>query len=269
MEGWQIALIVVAIVVIAAAVVLPMTLIRRPVMMAPSAEQRNAPPVAAQQDNQRPRNAPPVAAQQDNQRPRNAPPVAAQQQRQPNAPPVAAQQQRQPNAPPAAQQQRQPNAPPVATPTGIASPDAVTGLIAKLRAIHGAEPLVYDPVIASVSRAYADRLLRNGGALVHSRNPDYGENLASFRGYPYDEVALMNRAVQAWYDESLYYNYDNPGFSSATGHFTCLVWRSSRFYGIGLAYDPATKTAIVVMNTAPPGNINTPDYFRANVLSPR
>lgn len=144
----------------------------------------------------------------------------------------------------------------------------VTGLITSLRATHGAPPLVYDPAIAAVSSAYAGVLLRKGGTLVHSQNPDYGENLASFRGYANDPVALASAAVRAWYGEGSRYDYDNPGFSPQTGHFTCLVWKSSTRYGIGIAYDPATTVAVVVMNTAPPGNLDTPAAFRANVLPP-
>jgi uncharacterized protein YkwD len=155
------------------------------------------------------------------------------------------------------------------TPTVAPPLSAVTSLVASLRAAHGAAPLVYDPTIAAVSLAWANHLLQNGGALVHSQNPAYGENLASFRGYPDGTVDLMNMAIRAWYNEGSVYDYDNPGFSAQTGHFTCLVWRSSTRYGIAVAYDPKTTTAIVVMNTAPPGNVDTPASFRANVLPPR
>ncbi|KAG0318144.1 Golgi-associated plant pathoproteinsis- protein 1, partial [Podila horticola] len=54
-------------------------------------------------------------------------------------------------------------------------------------------------------------------------------------------------AITAWYNEEKQYNYNNPGFSGATGHFTQVVWKD-------------TKSAA--------GNIvgNNGAYFRKNVL---
>ena len=38
------------------------------------------------------------------------------------------------------------------------------------------------------------------------------------------------------YDEIQYYNYSNPAFSAATGHFTQLIWRRSGFVGCAYVY---------------------------------
>ena len=43
--------------------------------------------------------------------------------------------------------------------------------------------------------------------------------------------------TDAWYNEVKQYNYNQPGFSMATGHFTQLVWKSSRRLGVGVAYN--------------------------------
>jgi hypothetical protein len=37
--------------------------------------------------------------------------------------------------------------------------------------------------------------------------------------------------LKAWYDEISLYNYNNPVFSSGTGHFTQMVWKSSTALG--------------------------------------
>lgn len=244
MQWWQIFLCVLAaVVVIVLAVVLPLVLIHRPLMAPPSnATGQTAPSGAAGGAQERPN------GEADTQKPRTG--AAAGAQARPQIAPSA-------------------GARTAVSPTPSAAPwSAVTALITSLRAVHGAPPLVYDPSIAAVSSAYAARLLRNGGGLVHSQNPSYGENLASFGGYTNDPAALMAAAVRAWYNEYKQYDYGNPGFTPQTGHFTCLVWRSSTRYGIGVAYDEATRTAVVVMNTAPPGNLDTPAAFRANVLPP-
>jgi hypothetical protein len=49
----------------------------------------------------------------------------------------------------------------------------------------------------------------------HSGGP-YGENLYATSGGPVDAYAV----VKPWYDEVSKYDFNNPGFSGATGHFT-------------------------------------------------
>ncbi|XP_054158041.1 uncharacterized protein LOC128956344 [Oppia nitens] len=41
------------------------------------------------------------------------------------------------------------------------------------------------------------------------------------------QIAPCSNAVPAWYNEISKYNYSKPGYSSATGHFTQLVWKDS------------------------------------------
>lgn len=36
--------------------------------------------------------------------------------------------------------------------------------------------------------------------------------------------ATIEDCIQAWYDEVSLYDYNNPGFSHATGHYTQVVW---------------------------------------------
>lgn len=37
------------------------------------------------------------------------------------------------------------------------------------------------------------------------------------------------------YDEVCKYNFNRPGYSDATGHFTQLIWKGSRELGVGTA----------------------------------
>jgi hypothetical protein len=50
------------------------------------------------------------------------------------------------------------------------------------------------------------------------------------------------------------YNYSSPGFSSATGHFTQVVWSDSIQLGIGIAFTSNNQAAYAVANYYPPGN---------------
>ena len=102
--------------------------------------------------------------------------------------------------------------------------------------------------------------------LKHSGNPLYGENLAFFQGFGTSELQLLQEAVRLWYEEIKDYNFNQPGFSEETGHFTALVWKSSTRFGIGIAIDPKTTRTFIVMNLSPPGNVI--GQFKENVLPP-
>ena len=53
-------------------------------------------------------------------------------------------------------------------------------------------------------------------------------------------------STDAWYNKVKKYNYNRPSFSMGTGHFTQLVWKSSRCLGVSVAYNSASTRAIVV-----------------------
>lgn len=53
-----------------------------------------------------------------------------------------------------------------------------------------------------------------------------------------------------------------------TRNFTQMIWKSSRTIGVGLAKFPYHDTYVIVVQYQPPGNKNSPDHFRQNVLRP-
>lgn len=88
---------------------------------------------------------------------------------------------------------------------------------------HNATAVVWNATIA----AFADSYLANDTdcTFAHSGGP-YGENIAvGFQS--------VHGAVDAWGLERSLYNYNDPGFSEATGHFTQLVWKASTTVGCG------------------------------------
>jgi hypothetical protein len=140
---------------------------------------------------------------------------------------------------------------------------AVAAYINMYRAKNQAPPLTYNPTITVFSQQWSSYLLSNN-LFQHSGTQLYGENLAYFEGYGTDPVALIKLAIDAWYNEISLYNFNSPGFSEATGHFTCLVWLASTDFGIAIAFDPVTTKAVITMNTSPPGNVI--GEFQQNVL---
>ncbi|KAM0256022.1 hypothetical protein ACHAQJ_005219 [Trichoderma viride] len=81
---------------------------------------------------------------------------------------------------------------------------------------------------------------------AHSGGP-YGENLAI--GY-----ANATASVEAWGNEEEEYNFNDPGFSEETGHFTQLVWKTTTTVGCGRKLC-GTRGWFVVCEYWPRGNV--------------
>jgi hypothetical protein len=140
----------------------------------------------------------------------------------------------------------------------------ITAYINEYRTRNQAPPLAWDGSMYTFSQNWSSYLMSNN-LFKHSGNQNYGENLAYFQGYGTDVMSLLKKSVDSWYNEISQYNFSSPGFTSATGHFTCLVWRSSTNFAIGIAINPTTQAATVTMNTYPAGNVQ--GEFETNVLS--
>lgn len=65
-----------------------------------------------------------------------------------------------------------------------------------------------------------------------------------------------------WYDEKAHYNYNREQYCKGAGHFTQMIWKGSKYVGVGIAWDPLGKVVIVV-NYKPCGNV--PSMFKYNV----
>ena len=92
------------------------------------------------------------------------------------------------------------------------------------------------------AQQYAQELLDSGNNnLVHSdqsTRPGQGENLYYYLNTNAEAQATIettSRASDAWYDEVLLYDFEAPGFSEATGHFTAMVWKNTCEVGCGVA----------------------------------
>ena len=115
----------------------------------------------------------------------------------------------------------------------------------KKRALHKDTPaLSWSNTLASYAQDYADNY-DCSGTLTHSGG-QYGENLA----LGYDGPA----AVDAWYNEISNYDFSNPGFSSNTGHFTQVVWKSTTQVGCGIKTCGGAWGDYVICSYDPAGN---------------
>ena len=140
----------------------------------------------------------------------------------------------------------------------------VTQYVNMYRERHATQPLIYDTGIGYDAAGWAD-YLGSLGVLQHSAT-DYGENVAyvhaGFCGK--DTIKCYYRAVDNFYNESLLYDYKNPGYTAKTGHFTQLVWVSSQRLGVGITYSIKSEGYFIVLNFSPAGNVA--GMFERNVL---
>jgi len=72
------------------------------------------------------------------------------------------------------------------------------------------------------------------------------------------------QAVALWFSEKGAYNYNAPGFSGNTGHFTQIVWKGSTQIGCGVAACPSGQ--FYVCRYMAPGNMA--GQYPQNVLKP-
>ena len=94
------------------------------------------------------------------------------------------------------------------------------------------------------------------GVFAHSDRsalePTQGENLYFFmHSDPVVQAELWetDRGAEEWYSEIDLYDFSNPMFDSASGHFTQMVWRDTCTMGCGFA-EP-----YLVCRYSPQGNV--------------
>lgn len=126
------------------------------------------------------------------------------------------------------------------------------------RSKHGADPLELSEELSEGAQKWADHIA-SLGKLQHTSEKGVGENLAWSSG-----GTTAQSACDMWYNEITDYDFNNPGFTGSTGHFTQVVWKGSQKFGAGIATDAAGST-YVVGRYSPPGNISNPGYFADNV----
>lgn len=142
------------------------------------------------------------------------------------------------------------------------------------RNFHRSPAMTQSSSANKTAQDYAETILSTG-VFIHGsyeQRNGAGENLYyTFSQFPLDPEDLAARAVGAWYEEVEDYDYNNPGFSVDTGHFTQVVWKSTTQLGCGVAQGPKTIAGrtgtanYVVCHYVPDGNNG--DY-PSNVLQP-
>ncbi|GFZ50015.1 hypothetical protein JCM24511_07768 [Saitozyma sp. JCM 24511] len=92
-----------------------------------------------------------------------------------------------------------------------------------LRAQYGASAVTWNDTLAAYAQADASTCVYG-----HTGGP-YGENIAAIGGSGADLTGDFNM----WANEAAQYNWNSPGYSDATGHFTQIVWKATTQIGCG------------------------------------
>lgn len=124
------------------------------------------------------------------------------------------------------------------------------------RALHSAPAVTWNSDLANAAYTNAAQY-----TWAHTSNDPYGENIATGT---YTDPSYY---VYLWYSEESQYDYDNPGYSDATGHFTQLVWVSTTQIGCAMvdADNNLGYPYSMTCEYSPAGNIVNAGYFAANV----
>ncbi|CAG9768166.1 unnamed protein product [Ceutorhynchus assimilis] len=117
---------------------------------------------------------------------------------------------------------------------------------------HGVPSLKLDKEICKFSQQWADHLIRRG-ALIHSNNRDYGENIFMVQSSNTNFTVSGKEAVDSWYEEIKFHKFGFEPKSLASGHFTQVVWKDSK--QLGVAFAKIGGKVVVVANYYPAGNM--------------
>uniref|UniRef100_A0A0K8R8B0 Putative antigen 5 protein n=1 Tax=Ixodes ricinus TaxID=34613 RepID=A0A0K8R8B0_IXORI len=138
----------------------------------------------------------------------------------------------------------------------------------RYRAKHGVKKLRSNSTLYVLALRWAGRLakLDDVNNVTHQQGLHIGENIYWRTGDRKLYTNVAQNAVDAWYNESLNYDYNSGGYSEVTAHFTQLVWESTT--DLGCAYRISVKgTIFVVCDYFPQGNIE--GQYTTNVHPPK
>jgi pathogenesis-related protein 1 len=111
----------------------------------------------------------------------------------------------------------------------------------------GVSPLMWSDRLAASAQAWADHL-RSTRTFEHRPNNSYGENLFMIEG----GSASPSDVVSDWAGEASAYDLRTNACTDVCGHYTQIVWSSTRLVGCAVAADQEEE--VWACEYDPPGN---------------
>ncbi|XP_012862273.1 Golgi-associated plant pathogenesis-related protein 1 [Echinops telfairi] len=130
---------------------------------------------------------------------------------------------------------------------------------------HGVPPLKLCKKLNQEAQQYSEALASTR-ILKHSPESSRGQCGENLAWASYDQPG--KEVADRWYSEIKNYNFQQPGFTSGTGHFTAMVWKNTKKMGVGKA-SASDGSSFVVARYFPAGNVVNQGFFEENVLPPK
>nr|XP_040141975.1 Golgi-associated plant pathogenesis-related protein 1 isoform X1 [Ictidomys tridecemlineatus] len=130
---------------------------------------------------------------------------------------------------------------------------------------HGVPPLKLCKKLNQEAQQYSEALASTR-ILKHSPESSRGQCGENLAWASYDQTG--KEVADRWYSEIKSYNFQQPGFTSGTGHFTAMVWKNTKKMGVGKA-SASDGSSFVVARYFPAGNVVNQGFFEENVLPPK
>merc|ERR550532_1481163 len=134
----------------------------------------------------------------------------------------------------------------------------------KICFVHG-HPMP-KPSVLEISRLIVGIPKSKTDSFEHRQNQELGENLFCSWSSNAKAKCPGNKPVDSWYSEIKKYEFGKEPTSMGTGHFTQVVWKTTKKMGIAKARTNSGKI-IVVANYEPAGNWI--GQYSANVPPPK
>ena len=90
--------------------------------------------------------------------------------------------------------------------------------------------LIYSKECADNAQQWADNLAEKNSGLSHSHTSKFGENI-----YWNSGKSTENMMVDQWAGEKKYFNPKTRNHSHKNGHYSQVVWRDTKYVGVGMA----------------------------------
>ena len=116
-----------------------------------------------------------------------------------------------------------------------------------VRAKVGVGPLAWSQKLADAAQEWANTLLAER-RFDHRPKSPYGENLFRMDG----GRSTPQKVVERWVSEAANFDYKRNRCKGECGHYTQIVWRSTKEVGCAVARDRSRE--VWVCEYAPPGN---------------
>ena len=145
----------------------------------------------------------------------------------------------------------------------------------KYRQMHGVENLTLDNELIKLAQDYSAVLAYKQYKYSIEPSGNKNKNKEKVGENIFTCTSILNercyqesstKPVDEWYNEKAFYNYNDPGFTLNTAHFTQIIWKATSKMGCGASVRTDGVTFKVVCNYYIAGNIVNSAKYKENVL---